>query len=190
MTGTTTHTAAHDQHTPHEPAGALAAAAVRAESGGASSGSATPGADAPGAPGSTRPHHGPGETSDSPQRPSQRLSGRVLDFNLEQEVARLHGEPAWQRGQRNAITLAKAPEFRVILTVLKAGAHVQEHQVGAGFTLQGISGRVRVHLPGEAIDIVPGQLLVLESGIAHDVEALQESAFLLTIAWAGGQGQH
>jgi hypothetical protein len=28
-----------------------------------------------------------------------------------------------------------------------------------------------------------GQLLVMDCGVLHDVEAVEESAFLLTIAW-------
>jgi hypothetical protein len=30
-----------------------------------------------------------------------------------------------------------------------------------------------------------GTLLALDQGLPHDVEALEESAFLLTIAWPG-----
>ena len=32
-------------------------------------------------------------------------------------------------------------------------------------------------------DLKPGDLLTLECCLEHDVEALEESAFLLTIAW-------
>jgi quercetin dioxygenase-like cupin family protein len=116
-------------------------------------------------------------------------STAVLSFTLQDEIARLRSEPAWQRGERNAITLTKGPDFRVILTVMKTGARIQEHHVDARLTLQILAGRVRFALPDESRDLVTGQLLALDSGIAHDIEALEESAFLLTIAWPGGQGQ-
>jgi hypothetical protein len=29
----------------------------------------------------------------------------------------------------------------------------------------------------------PGHLLAIEPGVAHDVEALEESAFLITLGW-------
>ncbi len=129
--------------------------------------------------------HGPGETTGSPQRPAQRLRGRVLVFDLHDEASRLRHEPAWQRGERNAITLAKEPDLRVVLTALKHGARVQEHQVGTQFTLQVLEGRLQVHLPSETIDLAAGQVLVVEAGVPHDVEALEESVFLLTIVGAG-----
>ena len=36
---------------------------------------------------------------------------------------------------------------------------------------------------GEAFSLPAGGLLALGQGLPHDVEALEESAFLLTIAW-------
>jgi quercetin dioxygenase-like cupin family protein len=110
------------------------------------------------------------------------LSGSALSFDLLDELARVRSEPAWQRGERNAITLVKAPAFRVVLTALKPGARVQEHQVSAPFTLQVIEGRLRLQLPDQTVELAAGQLLAFESGVAHDVDALEESAFLLTIA--------
>jgi quercetin dioxygenase-like cupin family protein len=129
--------------------------------------------------------HGPGETTGSPQRPAQRLRGRVLVFDLHDEASRLRHEPAWQRGERNAITLAKEPNLRVVLTALKHGARVQEHQVDTQFTLQVLEDHLQVHLPSETIDLAAGQMLVVEAGVPHDVEALEESVFLLTISGAG-----
>lgn len=148
----------------------------------------TPRATSSAARAAAAPHrrHGPGETSDSPQRPAQRLTGPAMTFDLQDAIARLRSEPAWQRGERNAITLIKEPDLRVILTALKAGAHVREHRVEGRFTVQPIVGRLRLHLPDQQVDLAAGQLLALESGLAHDVEALEESAFLLTIAWPAG----
>jgi quercetin dioxygenase-like cupin family protein len=40
-----------------------------------------------------------------------------------------------------------------------------------------------MHVEGKVFDLPAGHLLALERAIAHDVEALEDSAFLLTIAW-------
>jgi hypothetical protein len=40
-----------------------------------------------------------------------------------------------------------------------------------------------MHVESKALDLPADHLLMLERAIAHDVEALEDSAFLLTIAW-------
>ena len=53
----------------------------------------------------------------------------------------------------------------------------------ARFLCRGIAGRIRMHVESKALDLPADHLLMLERAIAHDVEALEDSAFLLTIAW-------
>jgi hypothetical protein len=43
-------------------------------------------------------------------------------------------------------------------------------------------------LPDRKVNVSSGQLLVLDCGILHDVEALEESALLLTISWRREKG--
>jgi hypothetical protein len=40
-----------------------------------------------------------------------------------------------------------------------------------------------MQLPEKAIDLPAGHMLALERALPHDVEALEDSAFLLTITW-------
>jgi hypothetical protein len=40
-----------------------------------------------------------------------------------------------------------------------------------------------MHVQARVIDLPAGQMVALERALPHDVEALEESAFLLTIAW-------
>jgi hypothetical protein len=44
-------------------------------------------------------------------------------------------------------------------------------------------GKIRLHLPEQK---PLEQLLALDCGMPHDVEALEESAFLLTVSWPKG----
>ena len=126
-----------------------------------------------------------GETTGSAQRPAQHLTGRALDFDLGAEVERLHEEPAWGQGDRNAKTLVKQPDFRVVLTAMKAGARLAQHEAAGRITIHALEGRLRVHLPDASSDLPAGRLLALDRGVPHDVEAINESAFLLTVSWPG-----
>jgi quercetin dioxygenase-like cupin family protein len=99
----------------------------------------------------------------------------------------LWGEAAWERFDRNAKTLVKDGGIRVVLTTLRRGATLDEHRVTARALVQTVRGRLRLHLSdpeATALDLPAGHLAVLRPGIAHRVEALEESAFLLTVAGA------
>ena len=48
-----------------------------------------------------------------------------------------------------------------------------------------LSGHIRLNASGRTFDLRPGSLLALDQGVPHDIEALEASAFLLTIAWPG-----
>ena len=111
------------------------------------------------------------------------LADQILQFDLAEEAARLRQEDSWARGTgRSSRTLAKYPGFRVVLTLLKAGAQVDEHKTNLRISIQAVSGAIRLQLPDRNVELRTGQLLVLDSGVPHDVTALEESAFLLTLS--------
>ena len=115
-------------------------------------------------------------------RAAEPLQSPILSFDLNDEIKRLREEDAWQAG-RNSKTLVKHPDFRVVLTVLKSGTRLQEHKAAGRISVQAVAGRIRMHVQDEVFDLPAGHLLVLERALSHDVEALEDSAFLLTIAW-------
>jgi len=48
-------------------------------------------------------------------------------------------------------------------------------------------GHIRVRAQGRTFELRSGGLLALDQGLPHDVEAIEESAFVLTIARPGGK---
>ena len=115
------------------------------------------------------------------------LAGAVLRFNLKQELKRLRSQDSWQRNTgRSSKTLAKYPDFHIVLVLMKPNTRMNEHHVDGRISIQLLQGRIRVYLPNESVQIGAGDLLALEYGVLHHVEALEESAFLITISWPGG----
>ena len=49
--------------------------------------------------------------------------------------------------------------------------------------MQTIAGHIRIHVEDTVVDLPSGHLLALDRALLHDVQALEESAFLLTICW-------
>jgi quercetin dioxygenase-like cupin family protein len=69
---------------------------------------------------------------------------------------------------------------------MKAGARMVDHQAERTASVHVLSGRLRLHLPGKPVDLPAHHLLALEANVRHDVEALEQGAFLLTIGWREG----
>lgn len=112
------------------------------------------------------------------------LAEPLLQFDLQKELRELRHQASWQRESgRSSKTLAKYPDFRIVLVLMKAGTQMNEHQAEGRVSIHHLLGKIRIHLPDKKVSLSAGQLLVMDCGVLHDVEAVEESAFLLTIAW-------
>jgi len=114
------------------------------------------------------------------------LTAPLMDFNLTKEISQLHEEDAWGRTGRNSKTLVKQPDFRIVLIALEKGGQLEEHKADARISIYALSGRVKIQLPDQTVDLPAGHLLVLDRALEHDLVALEESAILLTISWPHG----
>ncbi|MFN8588161.1 MAG: hypothetical protein U0704_10215 [Candidatus Eisenbacteria bacterium] len=80
----------------------------------------------------------------------------------------------------------KYDDFRVVFMLMKPGTRLREHHASGRISVQTVTGRVLLHLKEQTIALPAGHLLALERELVHDVEAVEESGVLLTIAWPGG----
>ena len=117
-------------------------------------------------------------------RTTEPLTRAIARFDLGSEAASLRNEEPRPVGGHRARTLIKHSDFRIVLISLEAGANLHEHKVDHSFSLQALTGHVRLQLPSETVDLQAGNMLVLDKGIPHDLEALEESTVLLTISWS------
>ncbi|MGH9541276.1 MAG: hypothetical protein ACRD2H_05275 [Terriglobales bacterium] len=109
-------------------------------------------------------------------------AGEYLCFDLPDQIKQLKREQPWQAG-RNAKTIVKFPDFRVVLIVVRGDTRIPGHHADGRICIQTITGHIRLHLAERCLDLPVGALLALDRAVLHDVEALEDSAFLLTIAW-------
>jgi quercetin dioxygenase-like cupin family protein len=109
------------------------------------------------------------------------LNAPLLSFVLAEQIEQLQKESQWLSGDRNSITLIKNPRLRLVLVALRKGAIMREHQVEGPITLFVLTGAIHFTAGGEKQHLQRQNLLALEKAIPHDVEALEDSIFLLTI---------
>ncbi len=107
-----------------------------------------------------------------------------LQFDLAKEIKELRKEESWnQETGRSSKTLVKHPDLRIVLILMKANTRIHEHKTTARISVQTISGHIRLRLPNRTVDLPAGNLVALDQCLEHDVEALEESALLLSISW-------
>jgi hypothetical protein len=56
-------------------------------------------------------------------------------------------------------------------------------------SVQTVRGHVVLRLPEGPIDLPAGHMAALDREMAHDIEAVEESTVLLTLAWAGASAR-
>jgi len=120
---------------------------------------------------------------------SRRLTGRHLDFDLADQIAALRDDHGYRETGWIGRTLVKEDGLRITVTVLAEGAEVGTHHAAAPMTLHVLEGRLSYRVEGDEdgeFELAAGQLLFFGPGHARDIEALEDTALLLTIT--GGAG--
>lgn len=121
------------------------------------------------------------DPSTPPERLNHPLPGPTLVIDFAAVRDELEREGSLPAGAHAARTLVKQPDMRIVLMVMKAGSLLKEHQAEARISVQTLSGRIRFRAAGESIELPTGKLLVVEKKVPHEVEALEDSSFLLSL---------
>lgn len=121
-------------------------------------------------------------TSGSDDRESRALRDPLMRFDLAGEIDRLTSEREWNEGDRNSIVLAKDAQQRLLLTVMRAGARVGHELAEGQIAIQVLGGRVIARRDTASAELGDGDLATVAPGGQWAVEAIEDSAILLTIA--------
>jgi quercetin dioxygenase-like cupin family protein len=124
--------------------------------------------------------------SGMPERLVDAMTGPALAFDLASELTALRAETEWHAFGVNSKTLVKQPDLRVVLTALRRGARIAEHTTAARLCVQVLAGHLRMRADGRTFNLRHGHLLALDWGQPREIEALDDSAFLLTLTWKEG----
>ena len=105
-------------------------------------------------------------------------------FDLNAEIARF---PADVPSGRRSETLVKTPSLRVVLVTMRAGTELHEHIAPGQITIQPLHGRFMLIVEGAEHEIATSALVSIAGDVRHAVRAIDDGAFLLTIAWRAGE---
>ena len=119
-----------------------------------------------------------------PTRPAARLSRPLIEVDINRHLEEIRAGNAYQGADHAAETLVKEPGLRLVLIALKSGGRMHEHRAHASITVQVVEGMVRFEAQGQIIELAPGLVLAVDADVPHQLQAVGESAVLLTM---GGQ---
>ncbi len=107
--------------------------------------------------------------------------GGSIAVDVRAEIVRLKSEPAWAANDRHGSSLVKGDGINVALMVLKKGAKMQAHHTRAPITVHVIDGRINFVASGKTQLVNSGMIVALDRGIEHSIDAVEESALVLTV---------
>jgi len=83
---------------------------------------------------------------------------------------------------RQSQNLAREAGVSVVMMAMEAADVVAEHSAAGPVTVQLIRGRARLTTAIDAVELHPGQMVLIQPGVRHDLSAIQRSVVVLTIA--------
>jgi quercetin dioxygenase-like cupin family protein len=121
--------------------------------------------------------------SSTPLRPEgdRLLDADMVLMDLDSFRKQIKLEKAFLDGERNAITLFKSDQLRLILIALHEGAEMKTHTAPGTISVQVLEGFIEFTTPQRTVELAAGQMLALHKEIPHSVLAKEETTFLLTL---------
>ena len=106
--------------------------------------------------------------------------GFAHSIQLGAEIEQLSTTKPWAKGYISRVLL-KTPDLRLALFVMQPGSRMPEHHSEGRIAVHCLRGAIRLQLPSGVSDLHEHDLLALDRKVEHDVQALEDSVFLLTI---------
>ncbi|HZO80254.1 MAG TPA: cupin domain-containing protein [Candidatus Binataceae bacterium] len=119
---------------------------------------------------------------DHQDKTGERARAPFAVFVLDEARRHVINGPQWKANDRASTSIVKNDDLTVSLLILKPGAHLRQHAARKAASAQVLSGRIRFTAAGAEREVGPGMLAMVEGGVPHAVEALEESAVLLIAA--------
>ena len=119
-------------------------------------------------------------TSQRPQG-SRILDATLVDMDLNVLTEQVRNEQVWKDNDRNALTVFKSNGMRIVLIALHKGAQMDTHTADGMISVQVLEGKMSFTTGERSIEMGKGQMLALHKGVPHQVLAMEETIFLLTL---------
>ena len=109
------------------------------------------------------------------------LNAPLVHMDLNEFTKTIKNEKTWKEKDRNAMTIYKTDGMRMVLVALHKGAILERHTANGIISVQVLDGEINFSTDDQTVNLKEGQAIALHKMIHHEVTAVKESVFLLTL---------
>lgn len=119
----------------------------------------------------------------TPQRPEgdRIMDAPLVSIDILSFIEKLTKEKKWKKTDRNAITVYKTTNMRIVLIALRKDAEMVKHSAAGIISVQVLEGKLQFNTDVQSVKLGKGQMLALHEGIPHSLLAKKKTFLLLTI---------
>ena len=109
------------------------------------------------------------------------MDAPVVTIDVSNFIKQIKSEPAWEKNDRNAMTIYKTNGMRIVLIALHEDAVMEKHTTNGIISVQVLDGEINFNTEDHSITLKKDQMIALHRNVPHSVAAIKESVFLLTV---------
>lgn len=102
-------------------------------------------------------------------------------FNLREVISQFPPDPD-SAARHRAEILVKSDTLRVVLVTALSGGRLHDHSAPGPITIHVVEGAFALTVDGQRQVVSADEVVIMEPGVNHEVECVEDGAFLLTIA--------
>ncbi len=111
----------------------------------------------------------------------RKVDAPVVVVNIPGYIKKIKKEKAWDKNDRNAITVFKSDKMRIILVAMHKKAEMTTERPENIFSVQVLDGKIKLHSSEKTAEVREEELFVLHANISYKIEAVRKSVFLMTV---------
>lgn len=109
------------------------------------------------------------------------MDAPVVTIDVPKFIRQIKSEPAWEKNDRNAMTIYKTKGMRIVLIALHEDAVMEKHTTNGIISVQVLEGEINFNTEDHSVDLKKDEMIALHRNVPHSVAAIKESVFLLTV---------
>lgn len=111
----------------------------------------------------------------------RQVDAPVIEIDIPDFIKRIKKEKAWDKNDRNAITVFKSDKLRVVIVGMRKKAEMTTERPENIFSLQVLDGRIKLYTQEKTIEVREKEMFVLHANIPYKIVAVKKSLFLLSV---------